>query len=174
MLVFLEGSYFTKLWCNYELAVHVKTSNSKNGLQVVPIWMPLWTLSWFGAISLSACFTMLVGKESLKVPKLDLQSRISRALSYSYWIFPNSFLGLLVCVPMSWFCIQKVKSHKSMLDQMLHFDLRNARCTLETDRIVIEGQVLQFLVCVAIRFDYCLCHYVLFSHWMGLPDLFQI
>ena len=30
-----------------------------------------------------------------------------------------------------------------MLDQMTHFDLRNARCTLEIDRVVIQKQVLE-------------------------------
>ena len=29
-----------------------------------------------------------------------------------------------------------------MLDQMMHFDLKSAKCTLETDRIVLQQQVL--------------------------------
>eukprot|EP00438_Fugacium_kawagutii_P027188 Skav231829 [mRNA] locus=scaffold4070:27222:28133:+ [translate_table: standard] len=47
-------------------------------------------------------------------------------------------LGLIV----SSFCFWKMKRHKSMLDQMARFDLRNAQCTLETDRVNIEEQVL--------------------------------
>ena len=49
---------------------------------------------------------------------------------------------LLYAVPTSWFCFQKIKRHKRMLDQMAEFQLGNAKCTLETDRRVIEEQVL--------------------------------
>ena len=31
--------------------------------------------------------------------------------------------------------------HQGMLDRMSDFDLRNAKCTLETDRLAIEEQV---------------------------------
>ena len=49
---------------------------------------------------------------------------------------------LLYAVIASWFCFQKIKRHKRMLDQMAGFQLGNAKCTLETDRRVIEEQVL--------------------------------
>ena len=41
----------------------------------------------------------------------------------------------------TWFCFQKLEGHKQMLDQMASFDLRNAQCTLETDRVVLQRQV---------------------------------
>ena len=48
----------------------------------------------------------------------------------------------LYAAPAAWFCFEKLKRHKRMLDQMAEFQLGNAKCTLETDRRVIEEQVL--------------------------------
>ena len=42
-----QESYFERMWCSYELAVHAKTCG-KN-LHLVPLWMPLWTLLWLAA-----------------------------------------------------------------------------------------------------------------------------
>ena len=41
------------------------------------------------------------------------------------------------------FACEKLKRHKSMLTRMASFDIRNAKCALETDRIVIEEQVFR-------------------------------
>ncbi|CAL1164149.1 unnamed protein product [Cladocopium goreaui] len=48
------------------------------------------------------------------------------------------FFGFLYAA----FCLHKLQGHKRMLDQMLAFDLRNAKCTFEEDRAVIEELVL--------------------------------
>ncbi|CAK9057024.1 unnamed protein product [Durusdinium trenchii] len=39
------------------------------------------------------------------------------------------------------FCIWKIDSHQTMLEQMECFDWRDATCTLETDRIVIKKHI---------------------------------
>ena len=59
----------------------------------------------------------------------------------------NFSSGPLYQYPIVWllaslFCFWKLKRHKNMLDQMAAFDLRNAKCTLESDRRVFEEQVL--------------------------------
>lgn len=46
VLVLWDATYFERLWCNYELAVHAKTCISTDSTQLVPLWMPLWTLAW--------------------------------------------------------------------------------------------------------------------------------
>ena len=52
-------------------------------------------------------------------------------------------LPVLVMAPMllAWFGFEKLDGHKQMLDQMASFDFRNAQCTLETDRVVLQRQV---------------------------------
>ena len=75
-------------------------------------------------------------------PKWDATSRSSLFMSVfntkiTPW-FAYPFFGVF----MSWFCFEKIRRHRAMLDQLAQFDLRNAKCTLETDRRVIEEQVL--------------------------------
>ena len=138
MLVLWDDSYFERLWCNYELSVHAKTAESPRAMQLVPMWISLWTLSW---ISLYTILNFLcIGQ---KAPPLDLDSRRSLFSSMVGSNFVPSYVYLLTAFPFSWFCIQKLKSHKLMLDQMANFDLRNAKCSVESDRKVIEEQVLQ-------------------------------
>ena len=48
---------------------------------------------------------------------------------------------LVMGIPTAWFSFQKLDGHKQMLDQMKSFDLRNAQCALETDRVVLQRLV---------------------------------
>eukprot|EP00435_Cladocopium_sp_Y103_P053173 s1517_g17.t1 len=102
------------------------------------MWMPLWTLSWFCIASLTS--SLAVGQQS---PQLDLESRTSLFLSEFNSNYVPFFVYLLSSLPFSWFCLRKLESHKLMLDQMSQFDLRHAKCSLESDRKLIEEQVLQ-------------------------------
>lgn len=145
MLVLWDDTYFERLWCNYELAVHVKAAASKDApaLQLVPMWMPIWTLSSCGLFTIAG---FLFAEQGSTTESVDLDSKTAVSLFMS--IYNRHFnipicLYLAVSVVFSWFCFGKVRRHKKMLDQMTNFDLRNARCMLETDRRVITDQVLQ-------------------------------
>eukprot|EP00438_Fugacium_kawagutii_P016029 Skav233596 [mRNA] locus=scaffold2520:683924:684988:- [translate_table: standard] len=140
MLVLWDDTYFERLWCNYELSVHAKTAESPRSLQLVPIWISLWTLSWMSLYTIQNF--LILGEKSLQ---LDLDSRSSLlAMIFDATLVPApDTVYFLSAFPFSWACIQKLKSHKLMLDQMAHFDLRNAKCSVEKDRQVIEDQVLQ-------------------------------
>ncbi|CAL1164146.1 unnamed protein product [Cladocopium goreaui] len=116
MLVLWDDTYFERLWCNYELAIHVKTAASLRATKIVPLWMPFWTLFWICADTVVAL----------------LSASEDAALSL-YVLF-----GFLYAA----FCFHKLQGHKHMLDQMFTFDLRNAKCTFEEDRAVIEELVL--------------------------------
>ena len=51
-------------------------------------------------------------------------------------------VSLMCVIPLSWFCFQKVQHHRLLLDQMSLFDIRDAKCALETDRTTIEKHVI--------------------------------
>ena len=138
MLVLWDSTYFERLWCNYELAVHAKTFVSEDATQLVPVWVPLWTLCWFCVASLTSFLAF--GEQS---PQLDDESRTSLFVSMFESNYVPPYVYLFASLPFSWFCISKLHSHKTMLDQMSQFDLRNAKCAVESDREVIEEQVCQ-------------------------------
>ena len=75
--------------------------------------------------------------------KLDTDSGLS--LFSSFWnayVLPYVLELFAASIPLTCCCLHKLKRHKLMLDQMMHFDLKSAKCTLETDRIVLQQQVL--------------------------------
>eukprot|EP00435_Cladocopium_sp_Y103_P039428 s376_g10.t1 len=144
MLILLDETYFSRLWCIYELAVHSKTGSAT--AELIPIWMPLWTICFISFSSMAwAIFEFLDSGEigpANASPQLDTESIGSLFVSVVKTnLFPPA-LYLFYAVPAAWFCFQKLKRHKRMLDQMAEFQLGNAKCTLETDRRVIEEQVL--------------------------------
>ena len=130
MLVLWDDTYFERLWCNYELAVHVKAAASKDApaLQLVPMWMPIWTLSSCGLFTIAG---FLFAEQGSTTESVDLDS-VDSPVSLFMSIYNRHFnipicLYLAVSVVFSWFCFGKVRRHKKMLDQMTNFDLRNAR-----------------------------------------------
>eukprot|EP00438_Fugacium_kawagutii_P032443 Skav223747 [mRNA] locus=scaffold3575:191369:194407:- [translate_table: standard] len=139
MLILWDDTIFERLWCNYELAIYAKTSYSAGAFEVLPMWVPMWTLA-LSAIEL--VFFGLVFFYQQEVPSLDTTSQSSIIVSAMNAYFLPPFVFLAASVPVSWFCFHKLKLHKLMLDQMSQFDIRNAKCSLETDRVVLTEQVV--------------------------------
>eukprot|EP00438_Fugacium_kawagutii_P024558 Skav223338 [mRNA] locus=scaffold200:217327:219000:+ [translate_table: standard] len=140
MLVLWDDSIFERLWCNYELAVHIKTSGSSDTFKFVPVWEPLGTLIWLTIWSV----TMFGGSSLPELPDLDQDSEMSLFASYCNAYLSSSEFSLgcfALAAPCSWLCFEKLRRHKLMLDQMSRFDIRNAKCTLETDRLIIMDNV---------------------------------
>ena len=136
LVVLYDDTYFERLWCIYELAVHSR-AGPLSATELIPTWWPIWTIFFIGMFALGVFFA-----EPTVAPKWDATSGSSLFMSvldtkfYSVCMYP--FIGSCV----GWFCFEKLQRHRAMLDQLAQFDLRNAKCALETDRRVIEEQVL--------------------------------
>ena len=137
LMVLWDDTLFARLWCNFELAVRAKVA--PNNIQIVPWWMAVWTLIWF-SVQAAVCFA--AGIPPLPHPN-EMESRLSFVVSLvETWTLPV-YMYFLMALIASFVSLEKLKGHKSMLDRMASFDIRNAKCTLETDRIVIEEQVFR-------------------------------
>ena len=136
MLVIWDDTFFTKLWCIYEIAVRAKTA-SLEFLHILPVWVPLFDLSFIAITLAQSC------SGTLATPQLpqDIGSRFS-LLFWFYFGAPWTFI--FYALPFQYFCSLKIRLHKKMLDQMSSFDVREARCALETDRVLIRRQICSF------------------------------
>ena len=138
MLVIWDDTYWQRLWCNYEVAVYVKASSARP-IRFVPVWMPLWVLSCFTFLTLM-CFLSLGEVWSYQ---LDLDSRLSCMISFMMYQAPMNVVWAGCCaLPSFWLCARKVQKHELMLNQMKHFDIRSTECTVESDRAVIQQQIV--------------------------------
>ena len=83
---------------------------------------------------------LCIGTQSAQIA---LESRASIFASQFYSSVLPSYVYFVCALPFAWFCIRKLEHHKLMMDQIAHFDLRNAKCKEEADRKLIEEQVMQ-------------------------------
>lgn len=128
-----DSSFFDRLWCNCEVAIFAKTSVA-DSLHFVPTWVPVWTLMSF-ALSCAEVALMSVSPSPLV---FSTASRMDLFVSSMAHNAVPSYAFLVSAFPLLWFCFHKLHHHRRMLDQMSHFDIRDAKCTLETDRVVLE------------------------------------
>ena len=107
-------------------------------MDFAPVWLPIFCLC--------NIITYLLGALMNLPWKLEpVEGDQSSCFTQLFWlIYGSPLLYFFSAIPITYFCFLKLESHKTMLDQMASFDLRMARCSLETDRIMIRRQVLGF------------------------------
>ena len=140
MLVLFDSTFLERLWCNYEVAIFAKT-RPLGAMSLIPTWMPLWGLVCFALACLQVILTCLYHGRGTTF-KFDSRSRVDLFLSVFTFNAGYAIPIGLSFLPFAFFCFWKQKDHLTMLQQMSQFDIRNAKCTLETDRVVIERHVL--------------------------------
>eukprot|EP00438_Fugacium_kawagutii_P032417 Skav234920 [mRNA] locus=scaffold840:940629:942260:+ [translate_table: standard] len=140
MMALWDTNYFQRLWCNFELALHAKFSANTQAICVVPTWMPVWVLSSFAILAVVSMSTagqpwgISCGGDSI--------ASVIISDVVNVWFPSTLWWAVLVAFPFSWLSIQKVEMHKLMLHQMEHFDFRSAQCAVESDRGIIEEEVV--------------------------------
>ncbi|CAE7870262.1 unnamed protein product [Symbiodinium necroappetens] len=153
LLVLWDKSYYQRLWCNFELSIFFKGNGLKN-LRLVPLWLTPWLLttmllSYFSA-RLVAVFT-----ESDPSFGINDTSKLSgaagNALAFGlkrFWGYAVATEGYLFfwLLPIMVGIVsfqKKLDGHRDMLESMKSFDVRNAKCAVESDRLAIEAQVAE-------------------------------
>ena len=144
-----------RLWCNFELSIFFKGNGLKN-LRLVPLWLTPWLLT---TMLLSYVSARLVAVFTESEPSFGVNdtSKLS-GLAGSALVFGlKRFCGyaaasqayLFFCLPPIMVGIvsfqKKLDGHRDMLESMQSFDVRNAKCTVENDRSVIEAHAPHIL-----------------------------
>lgn len=75
-------------------------------------------------------------------PRLHGDERTTLVWSMLMYYYLDWFQCFIVAIPLAYFCLEKLTRHKLMLDQMAAFELRCASCSLNSDREVIEQQII--------------------------------
>eukprot|EP00439_Symbiodinium_sp_Y106_P037535 s5969_g4.t1 len=153
LLMLWDQTYFNRLWCMLELSIFVKCRGLK-GLRFVPLWLPPWLLSqmlfaYIGARLLAIAVTCdphsgINDTATYRAVHGDaFQWGLQRCLSYlqdcpDYLVFyvPSVIISV-ISFP------RKIEGHKLMLENMRSFDIRDAKCALESDRSTIQMQVAE-------------------------------
>ena len=139
MLVIWDETFFTKLWCIYEVTIRAKKA-SLEFLHILPVWVPLFDLFCITA-NCAVCFAAYpTGWRPPSLPK-DVSARFSLLLSF---YVGSPLYYIIFALPYQYVCSLKIRLHTKMLDQMSSFDFGEARCALETDRVLIRRQVCSF------------------------------
>ncbi|CAE7555344.1 unnamed protein product [Symbiodinium natans] len=156
LLVFWDKSYCERLWCNFELSIFVKSHGLKN-LRLAPLWLTPWLLTTmllsYVSARLVAVFTEFdpgfvvnTVNATSKFQGVDgtpfafglhrISEYVLQSQAYVLFCAPPMLVGL--------FCFQKkLDGHRDMLESMASFDVRNAKCAVEQDRLFIEAQVAE-------------------------------
>ncbi|CAE7276184.1 unnamed protein product [Symbiodinium microadriaticum] len=153
LLVLWDKSYYERLWCNFELSIFFKGKGLKN-LRLVPLWLAPWLLT---TMLLSYVSARLVAVFTESEPSFGVNdtSKLSGVAGSALLFGLKRFCGyaaasqayVFFCLPPIMVGIvsfqKKLDGHRDMLESMKSFDVRNAKCSVENDRSVIEAQVAE-------------------------------
>ena len=144
MLILLDDNYLERLWCNYEIAVFSTTSPDPNSMHFMPLWLPIWTLSTLALDCLGVlAITFYLPATATDPPTKVTDSRVTFfILTLATWTGPGVVYACSVILS---FLVhsRRLQFHNLLLERMASFDFRNAKCKLESDRSLIEAQLLQ-------------------------------
>jgi len=141
-----DETYFERLWCNAELATFCATHGGTKNVDVVPLWLPPWIITTmvldvfcssltvhlvWPLQSIAKFWTSWLGNDlwvlCLAAPCIGITQKV---VSYLPLLIPNSFA-----------LTDKIRQHRAMFEQLRNFNHAQAKCTVESDRRVLEEHI---------------------------------
>ncbi|CAE7771354.1 unnamed protein product [Symbiodinium pilosum] len=154
MLILWDKFYFERLWCGLEVSLFLENDGSLKQVDLMPLWMPPWLLSTMLVDLLCATMFqlrefMFSGWSTAYMPVIQQSlsqwlGRESGGTVFGTFFMVGLFAGLCylpAAIPSMFSFVRKLHRHGLMLDQLEHFDVRRAKCTLESDRTYIEQEI---------------------------------
>ncbi|CAE7475000.1 unnamed protein product [Symbiodinium sp. CCMP2456] len=162
MLVLWDDDYFERMWCNLELATFTGFSAQRTQkVEFVPMWLAPWLLAFIltDLVSVSALrvISNIISEPSvvsegfaacdyLLMHTLGTDSAEAHFFVYYVMICVVSCVSYyLTAIPAVVAVLSKMRKHSFMLEQMADFDIRAAKCTLESDRRLVEKRIGELL-----------------------------
>lgn len=145
LVILWDDSYFDRLWCNAEVATFCSLNNGVDKIDFVPLWLAPWIISTMILDIVSICFS---SKLFVLIPMTG--DYFAKHLpSGEPWLinFLAQFVGIglafsigyLPVVLPNWHSFRtKLNNHEQMLAQCKGYKLENAKCTVESDRLIVE------------------------------------
>jgi len=149
MVILWSEDYFERLWCCAEVATFTAVKGSTANLVFLPLWLPTWVLCTMLADMLAATLWdrlawLFPWSASL------VQNQFGNHLSTAWGVALGSGLGGALSIGISYLPAsvanflgfrQKVRTHRTMITQMKSFSLLKAKCSVESDRAIVEAHV---------------------------------
>ncbi|CAE7404134.1 unnamed protein product [Symbiodinium natans] len=162
MLVLWDDDYFDRMWCNLELATFTRfSSQCTQKIHFVPMWLAPWLLAFIlmdllsvsmlrfisNVISEPAVFSMMMAScNYFQADVLGIDSRdLNLLLVYVATCVAGCTPYYITAVPSVLAFLNKMRKHHSMLRQIVRFDVRAAKCALESDRQLVEKRIGELL-----------------------------
>lgn len=148
MLVLWSDTYFERIWCNAELATFSAVKAGAAEMDFLPLWFVPWLLS---SMTLDVVGVFISNRLFVLIPEAG-ELFAARLPDCASWVisFLAQFTGIglafsagYLCVALpTWhsFCI-KLDIHRDMLQQCRSYTLQSAKCSVESDRPIVEELV---------------------------------
>jgi len=146
LCILWDETYFERLWCNAEIATFCATHAGPENIDIVPLWLPPWIitaiildifcssltfhLAWLSQ-AIAGFWTSWLGDElwvlCLAAPCIGISQW---GISYLPLVIPNYFA-----------LTNKIRQHEAMFQQLRSFSHAQAKCTVESDRLVVGQHI---------------------------------
>ncbi|CAK0869027.1 unnamed protein product, partial [Prorocentrum cordatum] len=148
MILLWNESFFSRLWCNLEVATFCALNGGADRIDFCPLWLAPWVLNTIMLDIVSSVIFVIMLPTSQKIsdslgPDLGLFVRVVVNLVVTYLpaIVPN-------CISFR----AKIRATTMMMQQIENYRLEEAKCAVESDRAVVETQVSTFFSNAELQF----------------------
>lgn len=148
MLILWSGDYFERIWCNAEVATFFAANEGADKIDFLPLWLVPWLLS---AMTLDILSVFIANKLFVLIPEAGEFFGTHLPACHSWIIsFLAQFTGIGIAFWLAYLCVAvptwhslhtKLDTHDGMMRQCQWYSILNAKCSVESDRPVVENLI---------------------------------